>query len=475
MVLCIAAAPVVFGQGPGKKTLTRPPLDDTKIINSATSFPTATVPQLYGMNRTGAQRFLESLHFRAIFSGVENGVVVAQKPPAGTTVRAGSEVAVILGVLPQVVLTGPAAPAYAGNDLTVTATLVPPIPSEVQVTYYFQWNDGTPSVPTKSAVATHRFTEAAKHLVTVTVVINDRVKVNGRIPIDVVAVPLATVPPLVGLNRSEVEGLLEKLHLRPKFSGSENGIAMAQDPAAGTTVKYGTVIAVTLGVLPRLVLAGPAAPAYAGSDLTFTAELVPPLPAGFQATYSFAWDDGTAAVSTKNAVVTHRFAEAGKHLVSVTAVINDRFKIRGGAAVDVVPVPPSSDTTPSTTAPPETTTTIPTETQPTTTTQPTDTTPTTTTAPTTTVFIPEKPVNPNQNALLLIGVIAIILLLTVVGLLVRVLRKMSRAPSAPAASPLVIKGGPGSVEVEIEHSEQIRKGPSVLVRGGIRPEGDDDA
>jgi len=258
--------------------------------------------------------------------------------------------------------------------------------------------------------------------------------------------------------------------------GSENGIAMAQDPAAGTTVKYGTVIAVTLGVLPRLVLTSPAAPAYAGSDLTFTAELVPPLPAGFQATYNFAWDDGTAALSTKNAVVTHRFAEAARHLVSVAAVINDRYKIGGRVAVDVVPVPPRSDTTPSTTAPPETTTTIPTETQPTTTTQPTDTTPTTTTAPTTTVFIPEKPVNPNQNALLLIGVIAIILLLTVVGLLVRVLRKMNRTPPAQAASPLVIKGGPGSVEYEIEHPEQIRHGPTVQVRGGIRSgEGDDDA
>jgi len=340
MVLCIAAAPVVCGQSPGKKTLPRPPFDDTKIINTATSFPVATVPQLYGMNRTEAGRFLESLRLRAIFSGVENGVVVAQKPPAETSVRTGSGVAVILGVLPRVVLTGPAAPAYAGSDLTFTATLAPPIPEGIQVTYNFQWNDGTPSSPTKSAVVTHKFADAARRVVGVIVTINDRVKVAGRIPVDVVAVP----PP-----------------------------------------------------------------------------------------------------------------------------------------TDTTP----SDTTPSDTSA-TTTTVAPTETQPTETTQttipPTETAPpATTTAPTTTTAqattVPETPPGaPAQTALLLIGVVAIILLLTVVVLLVRVLRKMNRTPSAQTASPLSIKGGPGSVEFEIEHPEQIRKMPAVQVRGGIRAdEGDDDA
>jgi hypothetical protein len=334
-ILCIAAAPVVCGQVPGKKTLTRPPFDDTKIVNTATSFPVTTVPQLFGMNRTEAGRLLESLRLRAMFSGVENGVVIAQKPPAETNVRTGSGVAVILGALPQVVLTGPAAPAYAGSDLTFTATLDPPVPDGAQVTYNFQWNDGTPVVPTKSAVVTHKFADAARRVVGVVVTINDRVKVAGRIPVDVVAVP------------------------------------------------------------------------------------------------------------------------------------------------------PPTDTTPSDTNP-TTTTVVPTETQPTETTPtatipPTETLPpTTTTPPTTTaqtIAVPEaQPKAPAQTALLLIGVIAILLLLTVAGLLIRVLRKMNRTPSAPAASPLAIKGGPGSVEFEIEHPERIRKGPAVQVRGGIRSgEGDDDA
>jgi hypothetical protein len=73
-------------------------------------------------------------------------------------------------------------------------------------------------------------------------------------------------------------------------------------------------------------------------------------------------------------------------------------------------------------------------------------------------------------------VVAIILLLTVAGLLVRVLRKMNSTSAPPAASPLSIKGGPGSVEVDIERPEQMRQMPAVQVRGGIRSdEGDDDA
>jgi hypothetical protein len=290
-------------------------------------------------------------------------------------------------------------------------------------------------------------------------------------------VQLSTVPLLFGLNRIEVARLLESSRLRPKFSGPENGIAVAQDPPAGTTVKLGSVIVVTLGVLPRVVLTGPAAPAYAGNDLTFTASLVPPLPAGTQVSYDFYWGDGTPNVSTKDTVVAHRFTGPGSRVVAVTAVINERSKIGSRIVVDVVPLPPPTDTT----SPPDTSgstaTVPPTDTQTTGTTHPVDTTPTTTTAQTTTVeMAPEEPVNPRQNALLLIGVIAIILLLAVVILLVRVLRKMNGTPPAQAASPLVIKGGPGSVEYEIEHPDRIRHGPTVQVRVGMRTdEGDDDA
>lgn len=292
--------------------------------------------------------------------------------------------------------------------------------------------------------------------------------IDSKIVNTTTVVQLSTVPPLFGLNRIEAARLLESLHLRPKFSGPENGIAMAQDLPAGTTVKLGSVIVVTLGVLPRVVLTGPAAPAYAGNDLTFTASLVPPLPAGTQVSYDFYWGDGTPNVATKDTVVAHRFTDPGSRVVAVTAVINERFKIGSRIVVDVIPVPPPTDTTPPTDTAGSTATVAPSDTQ-TTGTTPTN----TTTAQTITGLISDEPVNPRQSALLLIGVIAILLLLAVVVLLVRVLRKMNRTQ---AASPLVIKGGPGSVEYEIEHPEQIRHGPTVQVRGGIRPnEGDDDA
>jgi len=289
------------------------------------------------------------------------------------------------------------------------------------------------------------------------------------------AVAISKVPPLFGLNRIEVEGVLKRFGLRPRFSSPENGIAVAQDPPAGTSVKAGRAISVTLGVL---ALIGPAAPAYAGSDLTFTAAMVPPLLAGTQVMYYFNWGDGSSLLQTKDAVVTHRFAEAGRWMVTVTAVVNDRrFKFGSRMLVDVVAAPSATDTSTST-APPDTigstATVAQTNTQTTATTQTIDTTPTTTIASTTTQPVP-KPDDSRQTALLLIGVIAIILLLTVTGLFVRVFRKINGTPSSQPPSPLAIKGGAGSIEYEIEHPGRIRQMPSVLVRGGIRPEGDDDA
>ncbi|HEX7680303.1 MAG TPA: hypothetical protein VF713_19380, partial [Thermoanaerobaculia bacterium] len=274
------------------------------------------------------------------------------------------------------------------------------------------------------------------------------------------------------------------------------GRRASPQPLSGTSVRAGSEVAVMLGVLPQVVLTGPAPPAYAGSDLTFTATLVPPIPAGVQLTYNFQWNDGTVSGPTTSAVVTHRFADAARRVVSVVVVINDRVTIVSRIPVDMVAVPPPSDTTQSTTAPSGTTgptdTVASTETQSTgttqsTTTPPTETAPpTTTTSPTTTTVqtttVPETPPKPTaQTTLLLIGVIAIILLLTAVVLLVRLLRKVNRTPPAhaPPASPLSIKGSPGPIEYEIEHPEQIRHGPTVRLRGGIRPEaageGGDDA
>jgi hypothetical protein len=322
---------------------------------------------------------------------------------------------------------------------------------------------------------------------TKTTAVNETRGVN-RAQIDYSRLQSSTVPLLFGMNPNEVARLLESVHLQPKFVGPDNGIAVGQEPDAGTPVKYGSAVLVTLGEMPRLVLSGPAAPAFAGSELTFTAAFVPALPAGPKVSYYFTWGDGSRGEPTASAVVTHRFADAGNRVVSVTGLINDRVKIDSRVVVDVLP-PAQTDTTPSTTdaTTSDTTATVATEgstaTEPTTTTESTTSSATTTTAPTTTTeptttttgTVPTP--GASSNLLVIIGAAAVILLLVVTFLLARVLRALNRKPAQPqvqAKSPVAFNGGMRSIEYEIEHPELIRRGPTVGLRGGIRSEGDGD-
>jgi len=305
----------------------------------------------------------------------------------------------------------------------------------------------------------------------------------------------STVPLLFGMNRSEVARVLEPLRLKPSFLGIENGVAIDQKPAAGASARWGSAVAVVLGEMPRLVLSGPAAPAYAGSELTFTAAFVPPLPAGVKVSYFFVWGDGSRGESTANAVVTHRFADAGNRVVSVVGIIDGRFKIGSRVPVDVLAPPPPTDTTPTatdvTTTTSDTTATVATDgstaTEPTTTTESTTSSATTTTAPTTTTeptttTAPETittgtvpPPDGSSNLLVWIGAAAVVLLLVVTFLLARVLRALNRKePQVQAKPAAVFNGGVRSIEYEIEHPELVRRMPEVGLRGGIRGEGDGD-
>jgi hypothetical protein len=325
--------------------------------------------------------------------------------------------------------------------------------------------------------------------------VNETLGVN-RPQIGILVPRTSTVPSLFGMNRVEVARVLEPLHLQAKFSGPDNGIAIGQEPGAGKTVRYGSGVAVTLE-MPRLVLSGPAAPAYAGSELTFTAAFVPPLPAGLKVGYYFVWGDGSRGEPTASAVVTHRFADAGNRVVSVVAFI-ERFQIASRVPVDVLAPPPPVDTTPTatdaTTTTSATTATVATEgstaTEPTTTTESTTSSSTTTTTaptnateqttdttPTTTTTTGTTGGGTSSNLLVWIGAAAVVLLLVVTFLLAKVLRALNRKPSEPqvqAKSPVAFNGGMKSAEYEIEHPELIRRMPEVALRGGIRGEGDGD-
>jgi hypothetical protein len=324
-----------------------------------------------------------------------------------------------------------------------------------------------------------------------TATVNDMRAIN-RAQVGSVRLPPSIVPMLFGMKRVEVARVLEPLHLQPKFLGSEDGIALAQDPPAGTNVPSGSGVLVTLGVMPQLVLNGPAPPAYAGSELTFSVAFVPSLPAGPKAIYQFTWGDGSPVESTGNAVVTHRFAGAGTRVVSAIWTLSDRVKIGSArVVVDILPLPPPtppSDTAQTATAvttSSDTTATVATEVPtasettgtPSSTmssaTTPEATTPPTTTTKSTTSTTTVQTSDSSSNPLVWIGAAAVVLLLVVTFLLARVLRALNRKPSethVQAKSPVAFNGGVKSIEYEIEHPELIRRGPSVGLRGGVRAE-----
>ena len=497
--LCVYSASPAFGQSPLTRTQTKPPVNETLGVNRpqiGILVPrTSTVPSLFGMNRNEVARVLEPLHLRPKFSGPDNGVAVGQEPVAGKVVEYGSTVAVTLGGMPRLVLSGPAAPAYAGKELTFTASFEPPLPAGVKVSYSFMWSDGSATESTGKAVVTHRFADAGRRVVSVFGTLNDRVKIgSARVQVEILPPPIvvpqtSTVPSLFWMNHNEVAQVLKLLHLQPKFSGPDNGVAVAQEPVAGKVVEYGSTVAVTLGEMPRLVLSGPAALAYAGSEVTFTAAFVPPLPAGVKVSYSFMWGDGSRAESTANAVVTHRFADAGNRVVSVTGVINDRFNTVSRVPVEILPPPTQTDTTPTATdaTTSDTTATVATDgstaTETTTTTESTTSSVTTTTTSTTTTDATTATTTGTpggatpSNPLVWIGAAAVVLLLVVSFLLAKVLRALNRKPTEPqvqAKSNVAFNGGMRSVEYEIEHPELIRRMPEVGLRGGVRAEGDDD-
>jgi hypothetical protein len=504
-VLSVSFAPLLFGQVPPSRTQTKPAVNETRGVTraqiGAVRLPPSTVPLLFGMKRVEVVRALAPLHLRPKFLGMRDGIALAQEPAAGTSVPYGSGVVVTLGEMPRLVLNGPAAPAYAGSELTFSVAFVPPLPAGPKVGYYFAWGDGSPTESTGNAVVTHRFADTGNRVVSVTGVIDGRFKIGSRVVVEILPPPTPTppsdsaptyVPLLFGMNRVQVSRVLEPLHLQPKFSGPDNGVAVEQKPPAGTRVRYGSAVGVTLGEMPQLVLNGPAAPAYAGSELTFSVSFVPPLPAGTKVDYYFAWGDGSPSEPSGSAVVTHRFADAGNRVVSVTGMIDGRFKIGSRVPVEILTPLPPTDTTPTATdtTTSATTPTVATEgstaTEPTTTTElttssATATTPTTTTAESTTTTastttaVPTPA--PSSNLLVWIGAAAVVLLLVVTFLLARVLRALNRKPPevhVQAKSPVAFNGGVQSIEYEIEHPELIRRGPAVGLRGGIRAEEGDD-
>jgi hypothetical protein len=163
-------------------------------MTTATVAPRPTLPSLFGMTLNEAQRTLEIIRVSCKPVGPENGMVVGQDPQAGSD-SYGSVIVIQTGRAPRLVLSGPSAPMYVDSDLTFTASFDPPLPPATPVTYLFEWDDGTPPQPGDQASVTHRFSTPGRHEVRVGTVVNDRLKINDQLPIDVAAVPVTDTTP----------------------------------------------------------------------------------------------------------------------------------------------------------------------------------------------------------------------------------------------------------------------------------------
>jgi PKD domain/PASTA domain len=276
----------------------------------------------------------------------------------------------------------------------------------------------------------------------------------------VLQVPTATLEPQVlkmpdlrwMTPREAAMVLRERLHLVPEFF-DEGPIVIGQDPAPGEVVDPNATVAVTLGV-PKLTLTASNASPLTDDEVKFTAALDPPSP---EASYAFAWGDGSEDPRSVSPEATHRYSAAGTYEASVRAFIRDVEA--GSASVTIAPVvPPPADDTTATTATDTTVTEMPIAT--TETVQPPK--------PAGEPPIPLPPDNPQPPPSVPWLTITLVALAMIGGGALARARWRKPSPPAVAPPPLSMRSGLGSTDHTIEQSEQITTGLNVRLRGGVR-------
>jgi beta-lactam-binding protein with PASTA domain len=143
------------------------------------------MPQLFWLERAEAERQLRALNLTAKIDGQE-GVVLAQNPPAGSDIQPRSTVSFTLG-LPKLALSASTQEARVNDAVTFKAALDPPPPASNKITYHFEWRDGTPATSVDQTEATHRFTNRGTYGVFASAQINDRsIVVSDRVRLSVI-------------------------------------------------------------------------------------------------------------------------------------------------------------------------------------------------------------------------------------------------------------------------------------------------
>jgi hypothetical protein len=337
----------------------------------------------------------------------QDGIVLEQSVAAGADVAPGSPVTITLA-LPKLTLSASTLNPAANEDVTFSLAFdPPPPPAPPKISYRFRWEPNSEE-PSDQATVTHRFSAAGQHVVSAVAVIGNRTMESNALTLSLNAA--SKMPQLFWLERGEAERQLRALNLVAKIDGQE-GIVLAQNPPAGSDIQPGSPVGLTVG-LPKLALSASTEEARVNDEVTFKAALDPPPPASNKITYRFEWRDGTPGTSVDHTEATHRFPNRGTYGVFVSARINERsIVVSDRVRLSVI------------------------------------------------ARLPQV-----SWPLILLGAVAL-------SVVAYVAAKAAKPPPQVPAASVSFQTGLGSISHTIEHAEQIRKGVSVRLRGGLRADG----
>jgi len=194
------------------------------------------VPDIIGAQVDAARETLDEVDLDLIIAGSSiEGTVKSQKPPAGARVKPLSGVSVVVEpaviLEPQPVPEG-AEPASNGGLTGASTTPVAPTPASAP--------------PTITSFATETAALGAAE---------PGSQLAGSTPTTALTAPSATdliaVPTLLGLRRAEAESTVTAAGLSVSIGGDPDGFVIEQEPAAGTAIQRGSIVAMDLSsVIP---------------------------------------------------------------------------------------------------------------------------------------------------------------------------------------------------------------------------------
>jgi beta-lactam-binding protein with PASTA domain len=276
--------------------------------------PPVIVPNLSGQTIAVAQQILTKSDLRAGTARSGNadapaGTIYGQQPQAGTRVRAGTPVDMLVAaqqpkeqakpllvVVPDV---RGSSPQTAGMLLQHSRLNLGNIGQQESATNVGRISTQTPLPGTRVAVGSN---------------------------VDIVVateIPTVPVPSVISFDEGHAsdtltEGRLKMGHITQRPSDQVSGTVLAENPPAGTRVRTGSNVDIVVSkqIDRQLTVMVDQPNPEAGSEVRFHAHLEPEDP-GFQ--YQFVFGDGKSKGTGGDSTATHAYENAGAYQVSATA------------------------------------------------------------------------------------------------------------------------------------------------------------